>query len=104
MLNDTNKEFMLFTLSRKCVGITIYILHYHDITEIKTPLDEAAAHKDKMAPASKSKGMIHSLIYYVFKSPLAPYNCINVFRKNDKKLFVIALCQSQKKRRMEIVS
>ena len=99
MSNDTNKEFMLFTLSWKCVGITIYILHYHDITEITKPPDKAGAHKDKMAPASKSEGMIHSLIYYVFKRALAPYNCINVFRKNDKKLFVIAHCVRAKKKK-----
>ena len=48
MSNDTNKEFMLFTLSRKCIGITIYISHYHDITEITTTHpDKAEGQKDK---------------------------------------------------------
>lgn len=36
------------------------------------------------------------------KSPLAPYNCINFFRKSDKKLFVIAQCQSQKKEQSKL--
>lgn len=72
---------MLFTLSRKCVGITIYILHYHDITEITTPLDKAGAHKDKMAPASKSEGMIRSLIYYVFKKPISSLQLYQFFSK-----------------------
>lgn len=67
MLNDTNKTFMLFTLPQECVGITNYILHYHDITAITKTPDKAGAHKDKMAPASKSEGMIHSLICYVFE-------------------------------------
>lgn len=61
MSNDTDKEFMLLTMSLKCVEITIYILHYHDITELTTSPDKARAHKDKMAPTSKSTGMIRSL-------------------------------------------
>lgn len=78
MSNDKNKEFMLFTLSRKCVGITHYILNFHDMTAITTHQDKAGAHKDKMAPASKCSGMIPSLNYLqgFFKSPIAPYNCI----------------------------
>ena len=76
MSNDKNKEFMLFTLSLKCVGITNYI--FHDITAITTHQDKAGAHKDEMAPASKCSGMIPSLKYLqcLFKSPIAPYNCI----------------------------
>ena len=97
MSNDKNKEFMLFTLSRKYVGITHYILNFHDITAITTHQDKAGAQKDKMAPASKCSGMIPSLNYLqgFFESPIAPYNCI--FEKNDDflvlKLFVIAQCR-----------
>ena len=78
MSNDKNKEFMLFTLSRKCVGITHYILNFHDMTAITTHQDKAGAHKDKISPASKCSGMIPSLNYLkgFFKSPIAPYNCI----------------------------
>ena len=97
MSNDTNKEFMLLTLSWKCVGITIYILHYHDITEITKPPDKAGAHKDKMAPTSKSEGMIHSLIYYVFKKPISSLHLYQFFRKNNKKLFIIAVSEPKKK-------
>ena len=74
MSNDKNKEFMLFTLSRKYVGIT-HILNFHDITAITTHQDKAGAHKDKMAPTSKCSGMIPSLNYLqgFFESPIAPY-------------------------------
>ena len=61
----------MFTLSRKCIGITIYILHYHDITEITTHPDKAEGYKDKSAPAGESAGILRSLIYYVFEKPFS---------------------------------
>ena len=96
----------MFTLSRKCIGITIYILHYHDITEITTHPDKAEGYKDKSAPAGESAGILRSLIYYVFEKPFSslPFYQFFFSKKKNYDLLALKRVRAKKRRTIEIVS